>query len=159
MKESSLFQRACPVKLILLLIVSLLPLAASFAEEPAQPKIREKNGDGRLEVLKAKMNGYFIDIQLRVHGRSGDDRISADYPRNVFVIEESTGEKFFARRFTRIGTLGQKHLAEGIISSVRIDNVGMKVKKDSRITVVVGELRQAHIIVEDDLRKEERRSK
>ncbi len=149
MKVPSLFQRKCPVRLTVLLILSLAPLTGLFAEEPSQPKNQENKVNAQLEVMKTKLNGYFIDIRLRIHGRPGSHKVSEDYPKNVYVIEESTGEKFFARRIRGIGTLGQRNLQEGFISSVRIENVGMKIKKNSRITVVVEDMRQEHVVVEE----------
>ncbi len=137
------------LKLPVLWMVCLLAPAVLLAKEEIPPRAEGKEVVARLEVIKAKLNGYFIDIRLRIHGRLNNRKISEDYPKNVYVIEESTGEKFFARKFSRIGNLGQKHLDEGLISSVRIENVGMKIRKNSRVTLVLGELRQEHIIVED----------
>jgi hypothetical protein len=138
-------------KMILLLIISLLTPAISFADETTEPKIEKKTTELRLEVIKAKLSGKgnLLDIQFRIRGEIGNPILSMKYARNTYVIEESNGEKFYARRFARIGALGQKHLDEGPISFVTMNNPGGKIKKGSRITFVIGELRQEHIIVEE----------
>lgn len=149
MKASLLFRNPRLTKLVLLFVSSLLSFSGLLAEESFQLKTNQRRMDARLEVIKAKVNGYFIDIQFRIHGRLEDRKMFENYPRNVYVIEESTGQKVFARKFSRIGTLGQRHLDEGLISSVRIENTGMRIRKHSRITFVVEELRQEHVVVEE----------
>jgi hypothetical protein len=136
--------------LFLFLIALLIP-NVSFAADQLEQKTGSQPPDGQIEVIKARLSGggRLLDIRFRVHGAIGNRNISMRYARNVYAIEESTGERFYARRFARIGALGQKHLDEGPISLVTIDNPEGKIKKDSRITVVIGGLRQEHIIVEE----------
>jgi hypothetical protein len=93
--------------------------------------------------------GSFLDAHFGIRGGSGNPNIFLRYARSAYVIEETTGEKFAARKFVRIGPLGQKHLDEGPISFARIDNAGGKIKKASRITFVIRGLRQERIVVEE----------
>lgn len=132
-------------------LIALLILNVSFAADPLEQETESRPPEGRIEVIKARLGGggRFLDIQFRVHGAIGNRSIPMRYARNVYAIEESTGERFYARRFAKIGALGQKHLNEGPISFVSIENPEGKIKRDSRITVVIGGLRQEHIIVEE----------
>ncbi len=139
------------LKFLLLMIIFLSTPIRSFADKELRPEVEKKGAELRLEVIKAKLNekGDLLDIQFRIRGVGGRSNIPPEYFKDAYVIEESTKEKFNVRGFARVGVLGQKRLGEGPISFARIDNAGMKIRKDSRITFVIGELRQEHIIVEE----------
>jgi len=139
------------LKLLLLLPLLLSPPAISFADRPLEPGIEEKGPGVRLEVIKAKLSGRggVLHIRFRIHRGIRNRNIPTRDPGNAYAIDESTGEKYYVRRSFRGGALGQKRFEEGAVSLVIIDNVKQKIKKDSRITFVIGGLRQEHIVVEE----------
>jgi hypothetical protein len=138
------------LKLILMIISFLLPALSSVAQQ-SEPEIEKKGPEVRLEVIKAKLieNGIFLDVHFRIRGVAGRPNIQSRHFGYAYVIEESTGEKFYVQRFARIGALGQKRLDEGPISIARIENEGGKIRKHLRVTFVIGGLRQEHILVEE----------
>lgn len=140
------------LKLVLLpLIISFLLPTISFAGQQSESEIEKKGPEVRLEVVRAKLieKGVFLDVHFRIRGVVGRPNIHSRHLGYAYVIEESTGEKFYVQRFARIGALGQKRLDEGPISIARIENEGGKIRKHLRITFVIGGLRQEHILVEE----------
>jgi hypothetical protein len=136
--------------LLSIIIVFLLP-ALPLAGQQAAPEIEKKGQEVRLEVIKAKLikNGIFLDVHFRIRGGVGKPNVDSRHFGYAYVIEESTGEKFYVQRFAKFGALGQKRLDEGPISIARIDNEGGKIRKYLRVTFVIGGLRQEHILVEE----------
>jgi len=144
-------EKIMKLKLPLLLTLFLFTPAISFADQPSEPGIEEKNIAVRLEVIKAKLSrrGEILHIRFRIHRGIGNRNSPTRYPVDAYAIEESTGEKFSVQRFVRAGALGQKRLEEGPVSLVIISNTKGKINKGSRITFVIGGLRQEHIVVEE----------
>jgi hypothetical protein len=140
------------LKLTLLpIIIAFLLPTSSFAGQQAEPEIEKKGQEVRLEVIKAKLieNGIFLDVHFRIRGGAGRPNIDSRHFGYAYVIVESTGERFYVQRFARFGALGQKRLEKGPISIARIDNEGGKIKKNLRVTFVIGGVRQEHILVEE----------
>lgn len=134
---------------LFLVLIFLLISNVSVAADALDQKMEGPPPEGQIEVVKASLSrgGLILDIRFRIREVRSLNRPGS--PIEIYVIKESTGERFYARRFARIGALGQKHLDQGPISLVIIDNPEGKIKKDSRITFVIGGLRQEHIIVEE----------
>jgi len=105
--------------------------------------------EGRIEVVKASLSrgGLSLDIRFRLREVGNLNRPRS--PIEIYVIEESSGERFNVLRVSGVGALGQRRLNQGPILFALIDNSERKIKKDSRVTLVVGKLRQEHIVVEE----------
>jgi len=135
--------------LLLLLIPLLIPNGVQGADEPQQ-KTERLPSDGRIEVIRAWLSqgGRLLIISFRFDGIW-----NARDPRNLkeaYIIEESTRERFSVFRVGRVGALGQRNLnRQGPISVALIDNPEGKIKKDSRVTLVIGNLHQEHVVVEE----------
>lgn len=132
-----------------LLLIPLLISNGALAANDLEQKTEKLPSNGRIEVIRSSLSrgGLFLDIRFRI--REVGSLIRPGSPIEIYIIEESTGERFYARKFVRVGALGQKHLNEGPISLVIIENTQRKIKKDSRITLVIGNLHQEHIVVEE----------
>jgi hypothetical protein len=129
--------------------MTLLISNVSVAGEELGQKMEKLPQNGRIEVIKARLGrgGLLLNISFRIQG-IGNLRPPTN-TRDLYVIEESTGKRFNVRRISGVGALGQRRSSEGPISSVLIDNPQGKIKKDSRVTLVIGNLQQEHIVVEE----------
>lgn len=132
-----------------LLLIPLLISTGALAANELDQKTERLPSNGRIDVIRASLSrgGLFLNVRFRIREVGSLNRPGS--PMEIYVIEESTGERFYPRRFARIGALGQKHLDEGPISMVIIENTQKKIKKGSRVTLVIGNLRQEHIVVEE----------
>jgi hypothetical protein len=134
---------------LFLSLITLLISNVSFAGDELGQKMEKPSQNGRIEVIKARLvrAGLLLNISFRIQG-IGNLRPPANIT-DIFVIEESTGKRFNVRSVSRVGALGQRRLGEGPISSVLIDNSQGEIKKNSRVTLVIDNLRQEHIVVEE----------
>ncbi|HZW37647.1 MAG: hypothetical protein ACM319_07300 [Deltaproteobacteria bacterium] len=86
-----------------------------------------------------------MDVRFRVHGK---EKFDAD-PANTYLMDESTGEKYYIVRLKRIGRLAETKIpSDPSAHSILIRNLNKKLKAGARVTLVVGGLRQEHVIVE-----------
>jgi hypothetical protein len=92
-------------------------------------------------------NGSMVQIRFTVPAATATQWVPVD-PRQTYVVDEATGEKFFVMNLVRIGPLAQVRLPKGGGSSYMvIDNRHERLKPGTRITVVVGALKQEHVTV------------
>ncbi len=134
---------------LFLSLITLLISNVSVAGDELGQKMEKMSQNGRIEVIKARLGrgGLLLIISFRIQG-IGSLRPPTNI-RDIYVIAESTGERFNVRRVSRVGALGQRHSSEGPVSSVLIDNLQREIKKDSRVTLVIDNLQQEHIVVEE----------
>jgi len=101
----------------------------------------------RVEVvlLQLAANREFVGVQFRM---IGGDRFDPE-ATEIYLVDESTGEKFSVVRLQRIGRMAEFRVpGEKDVHHIMFRNQEGKLKVGSRITVVVGPARQEHLLVQ-----------
>ena len=101
----------------------------------------------RVEVVQLRMaaNREFVGVRFRMVGAQRFDPEAEE----IYLVEESTGEKFSVVRLQRIGRMAEfKVPGENDVHYVMFRNRAGKLKIGSRVTVVVGTTRQEHLLVQ-----------
>lgn len=94
-------------------------------------------------------NGSMLEVRFTVPPAATTRWIPTDQ-KDTYVLDEATGEKFFVLNLVRIGPAGQVRLPKGGGSSYMIiDNRYEHLKPGARVTVVIGALKQEHVMVTD----------
>jgi hypothetical protein len=117
------------------------PAAGAAAPAPAP--------GGRLTVSKAFIvaNGSMLQVRFNVPPSKTTQWIPVD-PKDTYVVDEANGEKFFVANLVRIGPAAQVRMPKGGGSTYMvIDNRHEHLKPGALITVVVGGLKQEHVMV------------
>lgn len=101
----------------------------------------------RIEPVSCRLseNGEFVDVRLRYHGKEPFD---PDRPGS-FLLDEATGEKFFLlqlQRIGKVGTTGQPD--EQTVHSIMFKNRDGLLKPGARVTLVIGEHRREHLLLQ-----------
>ncbi|NJD61947.1 MAG: hypothetical protein FIA93_04415 [Deltaproteobacteria bacterium] len=137
----------------LLPLVALLLLQACSPREvvraPALPSLPPSPPPllSGIEVTACRLasRNEFVDVRFRVHGKEKFDAVPAD----TYLLDEATGEKYYIVRLKRIGRLAEtKNPSDPAAHTILIRNLNRKLKAGARVTVVVGGLRQEHVLVE-----------
>ncbi|MEW6721588.1 MAG: hypothetical protein AB1346_14170 [Thermodesulfobacteriota bacterium] len=105
---------------------------------PAPPKI---------EVVKLQMaaNKEFVGIQLRVPGSERKNLQASE----IYLVDETTGEKFTVVRLDRIGRLAEfRDPKDKSIHHLMFRNRDGKLKIGSKISVVIGTVRYEHLLIQ-----------
>jgi len=100
-----------------------------------------------MEVVQLQLaaNREFVGVRFRM---IGSDQIDPD-ATGIYLIDESTGEKFSAVRLQRIGRMAEFRVpGEKDLHHIMFRNQEGKLKIGSRVTVVVGSARQEHLLVQ-----------
>lgn len=101
----------------------------------------------RIEVTACKLasRNDFVDVRFRIHGK---EKFDPD-PAGTYLVDEATGEKLYIVRLQRIGRLAEtRSPGDPASHTILFRNLGRKLKAGARVTLVVGGLRQEHVIVE-----------
>jgi hypothetical protein len=78
----------------------------------------------------------------------GNGKFEAD-PARSYLVDEATGVKYYVVRLKRIGRLAAtKDPSDPASRTLLIRNHDRKLKAGARVTLVVGGMRQEHVIVE-----------
>jgi hypothetical protein len=115
------------------------------AGKPASAQASEP----KLTVNRAVMaaNGSMLQVRFTVPASSVTRWIPMQ-PKDTYVVDETSGEKFYVANLGRIGPAAQVRLPkEGGSSYMIIDNRHEHLKPGAKITVVVGALKQKHVTV------------
>jgi hypothetical protein len=92
-------------------------------------------------------NGSMMQVRFTVPPSNTTQWIPVD-PKDTYVIDEASGEKFFVANLVRIGPAAQVRIPKGGGSTYMvIDNRHEHLKPGTLITVVVGGLKQQHVTV------------
>lgn len=136
--------------------------AAVASDENANPSAGEEDGEairvsGRafpnlgIEVLGARQTaaGYLIDVRYRVIDAEKALRWM-DRNQKSYMIDESTGAKFYTPSPPKVGPLRQtsRKPAPGRTYFMMFANPGRFIKRGAKVTVVVGDAKVEHLVVE-----------
>lgn len=101
----------------------------------------------RVEVVKVRLasNREFVGVRFRM---IGGDRFDPK-AKEIYLVDESTGEKFSVVLLQRIGRMAEFRVpGEKGVHHIMFRNREGKLKIGSRVTVVVGPARQEHLLVQ-----------
>jgi hypothetical protein len=101
----------------------------------------------RMEVVQLRLaaNGEFVGVRFRM---IGGDRFDPE-ATEIYLVDESTGERFSVVHLQRIGRMAEFRVpGEKDVHHIMFRNREGKLKIGSRVTVVVGPARQEHLPVQ-----------
>ena len=101
----------------------------------------------RVEVAELRLaaNREFVGVRFRMIGADRFDPEATE----IYLVDESTGEKFSVVRLQRIGRIAEFRVpGEKDVHHIMFRNREGKLKIGSRVTVVVGAARQEHLLVQ-----------
>ena len=128
-------------RLILLAVALCLIASCSPKKEALRPP------PARMEVVQLRLaaNGEFVGVRFRLIGAEQFDPEATE----IYLVDESTGEKFPVVRLQRIGRMAEFRVpGEKDLHHIMFRNQEGKLKIGSRVTVVVGSARQEHLLVQ-----------
>ena len=142
-------------KLVLLLAALLLVASCSAKKEVLAPPVAPSPlpsvpspppASSRMEVTRLQLaaNREFVGVRFRmITGERFDPK-----EKEIYLVDESTGEKFSVVRLQRIGRIAEFSVpGEKGIHQVLVRNRQGKLKVGSLVTVVVGSSRQEHLLI------------
>jgi hypothetical protein len=100
-----------------------------------------------MEVVQLQLaaNREFVGVRFRV---LGGDRFDPE-ATEIYLVDESTGERFSVVRLQRIGRMaGFAVPGEKDVHHVMFRNQEGKLKIGSRVTLVMGSVRQEHLLIQ-----------
>lgn len=131
-----------------LVTVALCVIAAcTVKKEALRPPPPPPPPSPRMEVTQLRLaaNREFVGVRFRMIDR---DRFDPK-PTEIYLVDESTGEKFSVVRLQRIGRMAEFRVpGEKDVHHIMFRNREGKLKIGSRVTVVVGSARQEHLLVQ-----------
>ena len=128
-------------RLILLAAALFLVASCSTVKEAPRPP------PPRVEVVQLQLveNREFVGVRFRMVGGDRFDPEAAE----IYLVDESTGERFSVVRLQRIGRIAEFSVpGEKDVHHIMFRNREGKLKSGSRVTVVVGAARQEHLLVQ-----------
>jgi len=91
--------------------------------------------------------GSMLQLHFTVPKPKNTEWLPVDQ-KETYVVDEANGEKFYVLKLVRLGPVGQVRLPKGGGPSyLVIDNREEHLKAGAKITVVIGTLKQEHVIV------------
>jgi hypothetical protein len=126
---------------VLLAAALCLIASCSTTKEAFQPP------PPRVEVVQLQLaaNREFVGVRFRV---LGGDRFDPE-ATEIYLVDESTGERFSVVRLQRIGRMAEFRVpGEKDVHHVMFRNQEGKLKIGSRVTLVMGSVRQEHLLIQ-----------
>jgi hypothetical protein len=130
-------------RLILLAGALFLIAACSVKKEAVVPA----PSPPRVEVTQLQLaaNKEFVGVRFRI---IGSDRFDPN-ATEIYLVDESTGERFSVVRLQRIGRMAEFSVpGEKNVHQMMFRNREGKLKIGSRVTLVVGPERQEHLLIQ-----------
>jgi hypothetical protein len=132
-------------RLILLAAALFLIASCSAKKEALAPPPPPSSPRMEVTQLRLAANREFVGVKFRM---IGGDRFDPE-AKEIYLVDESTGEKFSVVRLQRIGRMAEFRVpGEKDIHHIMFRNREGKLKIGSRVTVVVGSARQEHLLVQ-----------
>ena len=134
-------------RLILFAAAYCLIASCSAKKEALVPPPPPPPSSQRMEVVQLRLaaNREFVGVRFRMIGADRFDPEATE----IYLVDESTGEKFSVVRLQRIGRIAEFRVpGEKDVHHIMFRNREGKLKIGSRVTVVVGAARQEHLLVQ-----------
>jgi hypothetical protein len=129
---------------LILLAAALFLIASCSAKKEA---LVPSPSSPQMEVTRAQLaaNREYVGVRFRVIGSNQFDPNATE----IYLIDESTGERFSVVRLQRIGRMAEFSVpGEKDVHQIMFRNQEGKLKVGSRVTLVVGSARQEHLLVQ-----------
>jgi hypothetical protein len=129
------------------LLAAFLCLIASCSAKKEALRPPPPPPSPRLEVVQLRLaaNREFVGVRFRM---IGGDRFDPE-ATEIYLVDESTGERFSVVVLQRIGRMAEFRVpGEKDVHNIMFRNREGKLKIGSRVTVVVGSARQEHLLVQ-----------
>ncbi len=95
--------------------------------------------------LRLATNREFVGVRFRMIGGDRFDPKATE----IYLVDESTGERFSVVRLQRIGRMAEFSVpGEKNVHHIMFRNREGKLKIGSRVTLVMGSARQEHLLVQ-----------
>jgi len=123
--------------------------AGAVADRKNDASLSASGAPSSLTVDRAFLagSGSMLRVNFKVPAPKTTEWLPVD-PKQTYVVDEATGEKFFVLNLVRIGPAAQTRLPKGGGASYMvIDNRHEHLRPGARITVVIGALKQEHVTV------------
>ncbi len=140
------------LRYIFILLLVLFVSTPCFAQEKTKD-----TGKAKVEIVAALVTGggEIIDVRYRlVEGKASTD------PMQTYILDEATGERLNVMQASKIGRLasgrirGDEDLPEALrdpdfkpVSYALFMNKGGKVKAGTKMTVVIGGIKEEHVVL------------
>jgi hypothetical protein len=132
-------------RLILLAAALCLIASCSAKKEALVPPPPPSSPRMEVTQLRLAANRDFVGVQFRMIGGDQFDPEATE----IYLFDESTGERFSVVRLQRIGRMAEFSVpGEKDVHHIMFRNREGKLKVGSRVTVVVGAARQEHLLVQ-----------
>jgi hypothetical protein len=132
-------------RFILLAAALFLIASCSAKKEALVPSPPPSSPRMEVTQLRLAANRDFVGVQFRMIGGNQFDPEATE----IYLFDESTGERFSVVRLQRIGRMAEFIVpGEKDVHHIMFRNREGKLKVGSRVTVVVGAARQEHLLVQ-----------
>ncbi len=146
----------CRPFLMLALVIACLHPAAAWAgpgrqttDAPAEAKVDlEKQWGIRPVMLLLSSGGYMLDFRYHV---TDADKAAPLFSRQIkpYLIDEASGAKFFVPETPKVGALRQtRRPVAGKNYFIIFGNPAKYVKRGSKVTVMLGDAKIEHLVVQ-----------
>jgi hypothetical protein len=129
---------------LILLAAALFLIASCSAKKEA---LVPSPSSPQMEVTQLQLaaNREYVGVRFRM---ISSDRFDPN-ATEIYLVDESTGERFSVVRLQRIGRMAEFRVpGEKDVHHIMFRNQEGKLKVGSRVTVVVGPARQEHLLVQ-----------
>lgn len=131
-------RRLVPLAAALLLIASCSAKKDALVPPPSSLRVE-------VTRLQLAANREYVGVRFRM---IGGDRFDPE-AKEIYLIDESTGERFSVVRLQRIGRMAEFSVpGEKDVHQIMFRNRKGKLRIGSRVTLVVGPARQEHLLVQ-----------
>jgi len=124
-----------------------LAAALSLVASCSSMKEAQRPSQARVEVVQLQLsaNREFVGVRFRLIGA---DRLEPE-ATEIYLVDESTGERFSIVRLERIGRMAEFRVpGEKDLHYIMFRNREGMLKIGSRVTIVVGPARQERLLVQ-----------
>lgn len=139
---------------LILLAAALCLIASCSAKKealvfppPPSPPPPPSLSSPRMEVTQLQLaaNREYVGVRFQMIGSDRFDPKATE----IYLVDESTGERFSVVRLQRIGRMAEFSVpGKKDVHQIMFRNRAGKLKIGSRVTVVVGPSRQEHLLVQ-----------
>ena len=132
-------------RLMLLAAVLFLIASCSAKKEALVPPPPPSSPQMEVTQLRLAADREFVGVRFRIIGGDRFDPRATE----IYLVDESTGERFSVVRLERIGRMAQFSVpGEKDVYNMMFRNREGMLKIGSRVTLVVGSARQEHLRVQ-----------
>jgi hypothetical protein len=132
-------------RLILLAAALCLIASCSAKKEALAPPPPPSSPRMEVTQLRLAANREFVGVRFRMIGRDRFDPEATE----IYLVDESTGDRFPVVRLQRIGRMAEFRVpGEKDVHHIMFRNREGKLKIGSVVTLVVGPARKEHLLVQ-----------